>query len=81
MQFNLEPEFQKAEEKLIIVKARKHIAETKKLQALTGEKKSALVISSNDGALASTIKNAGGKNSGNLDLKVIKMLQDPDKQK
>ena len=44
MKFNLESEFQRAEEKLIIVKARKHVADSKVPQK--GDKKSALIISS-----------------------------------
>ena len=80
MQFNLEEEFQRAEQTLVITNARKHIAAKRALQAETGEKKSALVVSGNKTSLSTTIKKSVGKNS-KVNISEIKKLIDPNNQK
>ena len=78
MQFNLETEFQKAEEKLIIVRARQHLAETKGQKHKEGEKKSALILATHHDS-SSMIRTGNNR----FDKKVKRLLLDqfPDNQK
>ena len=71
MQFNLEMEFQKAEEKLTIVRARQHLAETKGQKYKEGEKKSALILSTHHES-SSMIRTGNNR----FDKKVKRLLLD-----